>query len=223
MRTILVGMFCLFLMSCSEFFSEDVSDKLITINSPSDSLFTQSGEITFWWEEDREVENYRFQLVSPSFDKPDFIFDTLTSINELRLGLTQGVHAWRIRAENVDTESAWFHRFLVVDTLPPLVPVLTSPAQNDTMDLQSGNLKFRWQSSDVPIDGNTFSVIDSLLIMEEDRLLFSTTTISPFEANDMLAEFKFGPSPKELDWQIISIDLAGNTSESVKVRFTLIP
>lgn len=223
MRIVLVGVFSLLLISCSEFFSEDVSDSLITINSPSDSLFTQSGEITFWWEEDRGMENYRFQLVSPSFYNPDFIFDTLMAVNEIRLELAQGVHSWRLRAENAVSESAWFQRFLVVDTLPPLAPVLISPAENDTIDLQAESLTFNWQSLDVAINGFSFPTRDSVFIYMDDHLLYSAQATPPFtlvKADSMLG---VRAEATQLDWEIRATDQAGNREVSIRIPFFLTP
>lgn len=103
-------------ISCTEFLSPQVSDHVLVINSPTDSLTTNQELITFWWEEDSDAEAYRLQVISPNFDNPQYVFDTVLGSTQLQKSFPDNTYSWRIRIENEGSMSDWQKRSFTVDS-----------------------------------------------------------------------------------------------------------
>src|SRR5690554_6485608 len=71
------------LVSCSNLIDEDLGDGYsVTVQSPNDSLVTNSFTVTFWWEEMVEASRYKIQAVHPDFDAVEYVvFDTIITDN----------------------------------------------------------------------------------------------------------------------------------------------
>lgn len=217
----IIGVTCLLLSGCTEFFTKDISETEIQINSPADSLYTSQDEVTFWWETNSDIEKYRLQVVSPGFDNPSLIFDTLFSDHILFLTTDEGRYLWRLRGENEGSQSEYQTRSFVIDKTPPLVPTLTYPGDNQVLGASSDDLKLQWQSQDPPINDVSFALRDSVYLFEEKSgnvsLLKGYQDTS--QGNNELSIGAAIPTISAGDtlsfqWQVRSIDEAGNRTES---------
>ena len=72
------------MMGCTkDFIVKDIKTVTLKINSPSDTLKTQSNLITFWWDEVDGAEKYNLQIVKPNFNSIlQLIVDTNVTINK---------------------------------------------------------------------------------------------------------------------------------------------
>lgn len=205
------------LWSCSEFLSEEIEDAIIRVNSPTDSLFTNTNTLTFWWESEANIESYRFQLASPSLGNPTSLLDTLIFEERISFVLTQGVFEWRVRGENANSFSSYVGGVVIKDSIPPVTPNLINPQTGDTLSLATSSLSFSWTSGDLLIDGRQFSISDSVylyrFIGQETALISSISGSSPQNLSATLSSV-FPGGVVEYGWQIRSRDKAGNSSQS---------
>ncbi|MEL6252626.1 MAG: hypothetical protein AAFR87_11495 [Bacteroidota bacterium] len=207
--------------SCTEFLSPDVEEESIEIISPIDSLYVSDSAVSFWWEENEDAENYRFQLVSPDFDNPSLIFDTLMLDRLIGLSLDEGSYLWRVRIENEGSESMYQTRSFVLDNTAPNIPEPISPISGGVLDINTQLLS--WQSADSPINGEIYRVKDSAFIFSSGptpallgSALIDFESEKKWDISDLSLE-----AGKSYSWKIVSIDRAGNRRESGSFSFTL--
>lgn len=98
---------------CSTFFEEDISDQTVKLLSPANGISTDISSQTFCWERIEGASEYRFQLVTPSFDSTEallmdtLLLDTLGSSNKINVTLYPSNFEWRVRAENSGWQTKW--------------------------------------------------------------------------------------------------------------------
>lgn len=111
---------CMFLAinlyHCTEFLAPQATEEVLILNSPLDSLTTNQEIITFWWEENDKAEAYRVQVISPDFNNPLYLFDTLVQHTQFQKSFPDNNYSWRIRIENADSESSWQSRSFTIDS-----------------------------------------------------------------------------------------------------------
>lgn len=209
---------------CSQFISVDISSNTVNLYGPADSSYTSQGLKQFWWEEDVDVERFEIQVVTPDFQNPFLVFDTVMVGNTLEVEFTEGVYAWRIRGVNEGSETQWTERTFVVDQTAPLVPTGIYPV-GDTLDgTFTAFDTLRWSSQDPPIDGFTFYVTDSIyLYQRNDSTIVSQRFYREFGTPAILEiDLQNGLSGSgNYWWQIISFDQAGNKRNGGLHRFYL--
>lgn len=217
----MIGLLCLLGTACSEFLSPDASEVAIQINSPADSLFSPVRSLSFWWEEERLAEAYRFQVVTPDFVTPLLVLDTLIIGNQLDLDLVEGLYGWRIRAENEGSTSPYVTRALILDDTPPLPALALSPGDSTTV-ANPQSLMLTWQSQDFPLDDQSFPVSDSVYLYQ----ILGTVRLPIAQFFSGFSEPKLvevgniiGNSSGTYLWEIRSFDHAGNAQISPSFYF----
>lgn len=215
---------CLLSQACTEFFSPDVSELKIEINSPKADLYTNQQDISFWWELDKSAEAYRYQLVTPNFDNPFLLVDTLLTDAILYYSLDEGLYTWRLRAENESSESEYIVRSIVIDTTAPALARATYPLVGDTLNYDLDLLELTWQSQDQPIDGIVHSVSDSVYLYEI-RNGMAALRASYFVDHDDVKQISFSrdiDAPQresQYRWEVKTFDQAGNRRTSGAFSF----
>ena len=135
--------------SCKDFVEEDISDKMVQMIIPTVNDTIESNVVHFKWEDLEGADNYRIQLVSPSFTNLNaFILDSLISGTEYFYSLNPGEYEFKIRGENSAYESNYMGPFaFVVDSVSDLanqsVP-LVSPV--DAIYSNALDLTLNWQT-----------------------------------------------------------------------------
>ena len=111
---------------------------------PRHKYLTNINTLEFSWSAVDYAVAYHIQIATSSrfttiVEEMDDLADTAYS----SAALADGGYYWRVRAKNENgTYGSWsYTRYFVVDTTPPLVPVLRSPSNSSTV---SGTPKFRW-------------------------------------------------------------------------------
>lgn len=102
--------------ACTEFLVPELDEASLIVNSPKDSLISKEGNITFWWEGNPDADSYQLQIVSPDFDNPVFLFDTLLEHNIVQKQLLDANYLWRIRMQNEASVSPWQQSSFTVDS-----------------------------------------------------------------------------------------------------------
>lgn len=212
--------------ACTEFFSPDVSDLKIEVNSPKDGLYTNSHDISFWWENDKAVEAWRYQLVTPNFDNPFLLLDSLMQESILYLYLEEGIYTWRLRAENEGSTSEYITRSVVVDTTAPSSVKAIYPLENEALAYGLDLLELSWQSQDQPVDGIVHAVSDSIYLYEvkDNQQLLRASYFQDLNASKSISfsrDIQAPQQPTTYQWFVKSFDQAGNTKETGPFSFVI--
>jgi hypothetical protein len=144
--SIIISISVLLFSACSLIFEADISDSVVNILSPTDSLKTTENEITFWWDKVPDAENYNLQIVSPSWDLIDaLIVDTNLSGNKYTMMLSPGDYDWGVSAYNNSSSTSYSVQHLIIDTTSNLTNqrvTLKTPLDNSYTN--SKTIKFVW-------------------------------------------------------------------------------
>ena len=141
----------LLLHSCMGFFEENLDNGTyaVQLQSPNDSLVSNSFAITFLWEKMKEAKRFRLQVVHPSFEHMEYmVVDTFITDNSFTYTFTEkGEYAWRVRAENNTSETPYSSRMFSIDktvNLAEQVLLIVSPKADFATNAYS--LDFKWVS-----------------------------------------------------------------------------
>ena len=93
----------------------DLSSVQVTLLAPGDSLVTGEHDLTLWWEEVQDVDDYEVIVVTPSFENIDFLVEqTFVTDNNLEITLDSGAYEWGVRARNaVSTSPRAIHKLFI--------------------------------------------------------------------------------------------------------------
>ena len=145
----ILSLVVLFFTLCKkDFIVENIEDKTITVNAPTNNLITTNNKITFWWEELDGAERYNIQVVKPSFANiAEIISDTNITSTKFNLTLQPGIYQWRIKAINAGGNTAFQTFNLKVDTTSNLSS-LTVSTIDPPANWLTGNkrVSFSWNS-----------------------------------------------------------------------------
>lgn len=100
--------FLLIMASCEAVFVENISNKTVTLISPSDKVEITTGEVSFNWSQIEDAEIYQLQIATPSFETPtQILLDTMVNKMIFKKELTIGEYEWRIKAKNSEYETVY--------------------------------------------------------------------------------------------------------------------
>lgn len=143
---LIIALFMSCLFGCSMFFEEDIEDDIIVIVAPANDLKTEILTHTFWWELIDGTEDYRLQIVSPSFSGAEMIIlDSLVTGDKFEVTFQPGIYEWRIRGENSAYHTEWSYATLTVfesDDLTRQKNQLKNPLENSFSKMEQ--LEFLW-------------------------------------------------------------------------------
>lgn len=141
----------LLLHSCLSFFEEELDNGKyrVELQSPNDSLVSNSFTISFWWEKMKEAKRYKLQIVHPSFEHMEYtVVDTFVTENTFSYTFTEkGEYAWRVRAENNTSETPYSSRMFTLDNtvnLAEQVLLIVSPKADFASNAYA--IDFKWVS-----------------------------------------------------------------------------
>ena len=137
------------LVSCKDIIEEDISEMSVQMIIPTanDTIFTNN--VHFKWNELEGADNYRLQVVEPSFSNINtFVLDSLISGTQFYYSLNPGNYAYQLRAENSAYQSLYYGPInftvdSVTDLAGQIVP-LVSPA--DLLYTNVDNFTANWQT-----------------------------------------------------------------------------
>jgi hypothetical protein len=134
------------LVSCSDIFETNISNKSVDLVAPSDSAKNKVYATTFWWNQVDGALNYRLQIVSPSFQNiSSFILDTTISKTRFTYTLSPGSYQWRVMALNGSSQTSYSTRTLSI--IPTSLDSQTVVLNNSDLGaFKSSSITFSWQS-----------------------------------------------------------------------------
>lgn len=200
--------------------ASDLSAVSLLIYSPvSDSLHTSETMIRFWWEPDKNAEQYSFATASPNFDSPVTTFDTLTDAFLLDIDMAEGIYHWRVRAENEETNSEYQTGILILDHTPPTLTLITP--EDLTAFGPSDDITLNWESEDSPIDNFKRGVTDSVFVSYLDGMTWTPSASFSRESGARSVSLPSGLDLGEYRWEVISFDAVLNRQSSEVRYFTI--
>ncbi len=138
-------------VSCADILVPDLSEEVVQLKGPVSGLETAQQSQTFWWEElDLNVDGYRLEIVTPSFDSVVRLVEQIEIIegNTHQLSLDAGIYQWTVVGFNESSESqAMIHDLIISDdstaNLSSQNLILVGPEENLVTNMTSVN--FLWQ------------------------------------------------------------------------------
>lgn len=121
-KIILGVSFLTFFNACSEIFENDISGQCVDYIIPQTDDTLSVNNVHFKWIEMEGADNYRIQIVKPSFGNiQEFVVDSLVSGTEVYFTLNPGNYEWQIRGENSAYEGGYCSiKTLYIDSVTDL-------------------------------------------------------------------------------------------------------
>jgi len=176
-----------------------LNNQILNLVSPTDNSILNDPVLTFLWQQLTAADSYRIQCASPDFSNSTFVvFDQLVTVDNYTHTLPDGDYRWRVRAENSSGTTQYTEHGFTVDTQVPAAPLLTSPANGDTV-VSPVDLDWTY-APDADVD-SVFVYSDSLVtLVESDAVL------------NLPYSFTNGTSGATYFWRVRSYDAGGNGS-----------
>jgi hypothetical protein len=177
--------------ACQSFLEQDISDKVVVLQSPPDSMFSSNYNQVFWWGEIAGATSYNLQVVSPSFDYAKrLVLDTTISTNQFAFTCYPDTFAWRVKARNPAYETAYSQAVFYIDsTEGPQIPTLNKP-DNNTIT-RNTEILFSWYET--PNATNYRILVDQGEDIIISRPIFATQLLvpDPLLEIDMLSDGEY--------------------------------
>jgi hypothetical protein len=182
--------------------TSDLTRQKVNLLSPG--LITKTKNIRFQWGGVSNAKGYSYVAYKELWDG---IFETVpTKVDTTFIDkvLDDGKYVWGVKAKNPISESLYSQKSLIVDTTPPPMPVLSSPA--DSSVVTNTTVVFSWTSSDM-----TSGISQDTLKIFSDK---SLTNMVRYIARDSRSAEIIFTSHSVYYWTVCSVDKAGNTGKA---------
>lgn len=188
--------------------SLDLTDQLITLDSPENNTYLNNGDINFSWQAISTADFYEFEILDVDGSNEVSIFKeeglTAPSISIPSGTVTKDAeYIWQVKASNNSSSTKFYRRNFFLDTEAPPAPVLSTPTI-DQVFTTSTAVNFTWSYTD---SGSVQSSINSTLEVSTDED-FTTITLTETNANGEFAN-TFS-SANTYYWRVRGTDAAGN-------------
>ncbi|MBL4653529.1 MAG: hypothetical protein JKY53_11825 [Flavobacteriales bacterium] len=184
--------------------TQDLSNQIMVLNSPINSLVTNQLTLTFMWDTLTYANDYVFEITTP-----DFVTGTKESQIETNgtasyTAAQEGNYQWRVRAQN-DISFLLSESFsLLIDTTAPNRPASLLPINNASMT--DSTISFSWSQG-----ANTgSSLFDSIFIYTDSTFISSSLMLKQQLSSPNFADSLGGPNTYY--WLVRTYDIAGNQS-----------
>ena len=185
----------------------DFQSNTVVLNTPANNLNTKTALQSLSWQPIIGATTYQFQV----YDRNNTVIsDQTITASGLNYTFLEGSYFWRVRASNGTQQTLYSSHSILIDTIIPNTPLLSSPANASTTT--NKDVSFQW--SRIPISGSVEK--DSIYIYTDNALTvlkLKNEASSPFTST-----LDFGT----YYWSTKSFDQAGNVSnKSTVFSFTV--
>jgi len=182
------------------------------VNLLSPGLMSNTKSNRYQWDRVNNANSYLFVVYNDLWDGDYAITPTKVDTTFFETELSDGKYVWGLKAKNSISETLYSQKTLIVDTTPPTIPELTSPA--DSALVSTTTISFAWKSSD-PTSG---IAQDTLKVFSDAAL---TKVVKSVVSDSKSAEVTF-TNHTPYYWTVCSADKAGNAGKaSAPFYFTL--
>lgn len=188
---------------------EDFALKTIGLISPANELITNTAQQTLQWNAIEGAIDYR--VLIHKVNSPIILKDYALPITSKTLTFEDGYYTWKVRAQNATQNTQYASRNILIDTSPPNISVLESPANEQI--LNDTTVHFIWNRE--TMDG---SAEKSTIYVYADAGLINLIFSSEVSENSLYRNLV----PGTYYWYVKTTDEAGNSSSnSVVFSFTV--
>ncbi|MHA7057057.1 fibronectin type III domain-containing protein [Aquimarina sp. M1] len=180
--------------------SEDFSAREVLLSAPQNNLITNNTTVTLQWQPVTDAITYRIQLLN---DNDQVIDESTSATNSIQGVFPEGIIRWQVRAENDTQSTLYFSRTLTVDTMNPLKPVATAPANQTTVT--NTVVSFSWTRE--TLEGTT--ELDSIYVYRNEQLTDLATKDQVTSPADITLD-----ASDTYYWFVKAFDEASNQSEA---------
>ena len=189
--------------------SIDLTDQLITLESPDNNTYINEGNLNFSWQPINTADTYEFEILEVAGSSETSIFkdeDLVSASITVPTGTVtkDAEYIWQVKASNASSATKFYQRKFFLDTQAPPAPALNTPT-SDQVFTTTTPVDFTWTYTDT---GSIQSNITSTLEVSTDEN-FSTINLSETNAN---GEFSNTFSTANTYyWRVKGVDAAGNS------------
>ncbi len=118
LKTYIFLLLSLTFLACEEvIYTDDISDKTVSVLAPKDSSEVLSTEVNFNWEALEGSTSYKIQVATPNFEEASqIVLDSITSNVSFSSSLNPGNYQWRVKGFNNSYETLFSTQsFMVVE------------------------------------------------------------------------------------------------------------
>jgi hypothetical protein len=156
MKIRILSALCLAMMfaGCRDIIEKDLSPYSVSVISPKNNHSAMQSHITFWWNEVAYANEYRLEIVTPSFESVQrFVLDTTVTVTRFGYTLAPGKYQWRIRGRNGSSATQYSTYLLTILTdstrnLSNSSVLLSQPSDNAVSSVRKQT--FSWYSDNLP-------------------------------------------------------------------------
>ncbi|MBN1462687.1 MAG: hypothetical protein JXQ69_09375 [Paludibacteraceae bacterium] len=135
---------CIAFCACDEIIDPDISNKKVSLYSPSDSVTITANTVLFKWNALEGAAKYRLQVVSPTFSAISSVLaDTIITNTQFSLALNKGSYQWTVSAIN-NTAMAYSDTLSLTVALSGDLSLSTVSNLYPTNAAASKNITFIW-------------------------------------------------------------------------------
>jgi len=129
----------------SVFSTTDLTRQKVNLLAPGS--ISNTGNLKFQWDKLYNAEKYSFVVYRDNWDGIIVVPPLEVSLNQSDQALKDGKYVWGVMALNQNSQSIYWRKDLIVDSTPPLQPVLITP--RDSSVITAATISFSWNSSDL--------------------------------------------------------------------------
>ncbi len=188
---------------------EDFTLKTVGLISPANELITNTAQQTLQWNAIEGALDYR--VLIHKVNSAIILKDDTLPITSKTITFEDGYYTWKVRAQNTTQNTQYTSRNILIDTSPPNISVLESPANEQI--LNNTTVHFIWNRE--TMDG---SAEKSTVYVYADAGLTNLVFSSEASENSLYRNLV----PGIYYWYVKTTDEAGNSSSnSVVFSFTV--
>lgn len=189
--------------------SLNLTDQLITLESPENNKYLNNGNVSFSWQPINTADSYEFEILEVDGSTETSIFKE-EGLVDASITIPSGTvtkdseYIWQVKASNVNSSTNFYQRIFFLDTEAPPASTLNTPT-SDQMFATSEEVDFTWTFTNT---GIVQSPITSTLEVSTDE---NFSTINLTETN---TEGDFSSTFTAADtyyWRVRGVDAAGNS------------
>jgi outer membrane protein assembly factor BamB len=183
---------------------EDFTVKKVELVAPSNELISNTAQQTLQWNEIVGASDYR--VLIHKVNSNVILKDYTLPITSKTITFEDGYYTWKVRAQNSTQNTQYTSRNLLIDTTPPNISILQSPANGKVLNNTTVHFIWNREAVDGSSEKSTLYVYSDIGLTD---LVFSSEVLENSLYRDL--------GPGVYYWYVITNDGAGNSSEQSEV------
>lgn len=196
--------------------SLDLTNQLITLNNPSDNLYTNNTDLSFSWQSISTADFYDFEILNSNniiFQETDIVGSSINIPNNTIS--EDSKYTWQVKAKNATSSTVFFNRVFYIDTENPPAPTLQKPDDNQIFSSEQ-DITFSYTFTDTgAVKSNILSTIEISQDESFSKLFLSDTS----DDDEIIISFN---TTGKYYWRVKGKDITGNQGSNSDSRsFTI--